>query len=252
MSAVAECYATPSTPFGETGPFYDSGGHRGQDYRRAAGQTVVAYEPGTVLYVGRTAGLGAVVGVANDAGGFAGWAHLANIPVGLGHRVNAGDVIGYVASAAQQPGQLWSGPHIHTTRSNVSALNAALGVRPLVDPDPYISAAKSRPAGTPGKPIDTDEDNMSKTQYFQASDNGGLSVSVGKGDWWCRESASAPLRRLTQPQVESAFAAEGIASGPFNFPNVFTRSGEWFIQAFKDDAEAERYSVDLTHPYLQK
>lgn len=143
MSLVSECYRTLTTPFGAKGPYYDPViGHRGADYRRLARQSVIAYESGVVEVVSSSGGLGRVLGMKLDKGGFAGWAHLYYIRVKVGQRVKAGDVLAYVAGYGDAPGSLWDGAHIHTTLSTVSSWAAAFGITPgLIDPAPRIRAA---------------------------------------------------------------------------------------------------------------
>lgn len=143
-----DAYRTVTTVFGAGGQFYDGAGHRGTDYARGAGQTVPAYEPGVIGYVAlSTAGLGGVVGMKLDAGGYAGWAHLDPVLVSVGQRVKAGDTVGCAAGPGQRHGSLWDGAHIHTTLSPDSSANAALGIRPLLDPAPRIAAALTGTAG---------------------------------------------------------------------------------------------------------
>lgn len=156
--SVADCYARLTTPFAALGPFYDYLGHRGADFDRDARQTVLAYEAGVVEYIGMSGGLGRVLGIRLDGGGFAGWAHLYDIRVGIGERVERGTVLALVAGAGDRPGTLWAGSHIHTTLGYQSALNAALGVRPLADPAPRIRDAIAAPAsGIPTTPIQEDD-----------------------------------------------------------------------------------------------
>lgn len=166
MSAIAECYARVTNPFGTLGRFYDSLGHRGTDYGRAARQTVVAYEAGTVGYVGSSTGLGRVLGVKLDAGGYAGWAHLYDIRVRVGDQVRPGTILALVAGTNDSPGTLWSGAHIHTTLSSESSYAAALGIRPLADPAPRIARAvaasltPTAPATGGGTKTPIEEDDM--------------------------------------------------------------------------------------------
>jgi hypothetical protein len=155
MSAVAECYSRPGTPFGAKGPFYHAEiGHRGMDYYRGARQLIYAYEPGTVRLVSSSAGLGGVMAIQLDQGLYAGWAHLFAMRLEVGDRVRFGTPIAEVAGWGDRPGDLWSGPHIHTTLSG-SAWGAAFGGLPLYDPEPRIAAAiaASAPAGGIGSPI---------------------------------------------------------------------------------------------------
>lgn len=131
-----EQYATVRTPFGEPGPYYDALGHRGTDYPCGAGEPVYAYSNFVVEYVGSSGGLGGVMGL-RIPNGYAGWAHI--VPaLSEGASGGPGTIIGYAAGSGDDHGTAWTGPHIHTTFSPVSAQNAALGVRPLQDPAPII------------------------------------------------------------------------------------------------------------------
>lgn len=145
MSALSDCYARPSTPFGQLGPFYDALGHRGKDYDRGARQTILAYDEMIIESTPAwSSGLGWTVGLRRlNIGGFAGFAHVYNLQGGIGTRIPKGGVIGYVAGWGDRPGSLWDGPHIHTTESQVSAYYAAVGIRPLADPGPAIARASA-------------------------------------------------------------------------------------------------------------
>ena len=138
--SVHECYATITSPFGATGEMWGSG-HGGTDYARNAGEPVYAYESGTIGYTGTSGWGGGLVGMALDGGDYAGWAHLDPIWVTPGQHVEQGTIIGLVAGYGQNHGTQWTGPHIHTTRSRLSAKAAATGARPLIDPAPGIAAA---------------------------------------------------------------------------------------------------------------
>lgn len=138
--SVAECYATITSPFGATGEMWGNG-HGGTDYARAAGEPVYVYAVGTIRYTGNSGWGGGLVGMDLDAGDHAGWAHLDPIWVAPGQRVKPGDILGLVAGHGQNHGTQWTGPHIHTTRSTRSAVAAATGARPLIDPAPGIAVA---------------------------------------------------------------------------------------------------------------
>jgi hypothetical protein len=86
-------------------------------------------------------------------------------------------------------------------------------------------------------------------QLFQATDNGGLSVNVGAGDWWCRATPSAPLERITNGQAADALTAAGLEAAPFAASNVHGKPGGWFIAAFAEDAVVHGYNVGA-HPFL--
>lgn len=135
-------YSTVTTPYGEPGEYYDSLGHRGADYPAAAGDPIYAYSNFVVEYVGSSGGLGGVIGL-RIPNGYAGWAHI--IPaLKVGDSGGPGTIIGYACGAGDNHGTAWTGPHIHTTFSPVSAGNAATGVRPLQDPAPLIDSYRGQ------------------------------------------------------------------------------------------------------------
>ncbi|WP_419817023.1 M23 family metallopeptidase [Glaciibacter flavus] len=141
-----DMYARVSVPFGELGPFYDALGHKGADYPRGEHEPVYAYSHGTVEVVGHSGGLGGVVAI-EDSKGYAAWAHLVSVAVSVGDDVEPGTVLGYAAGRRDDHGSLWDGSHSHTTRSAVSASDAAYGIRPLLDPAPIIAAFLIATAG---------------------------------------------------------------------------------------------------------
>ena len=133
-------YARVSSPFGASGEMWQTG-HGGADYAADAGDPVMVYAPGVIRYTGSSGWGGGLVGMDLDSGEFAGWAHIDPIWGVPGQRVKPGDIIGLVAGFDGNHGYQWTGPHIHTTRSRLSAKAAATGVRPLIDPAPGIAAA---------------------------------------------------------------------------------------------------------------
>jgi hypothetical protein len=137
MSALAECYATVSTPFAVRGPFYGPQGHRGADYRRGARQTILAYEHGVVVDVSWSKYIGWTVTARLDDGRFAGWAHV-RLPVPAGRELHPGDRLADVAGAGDNPGTLWAGAHIHTT---IGPRIDAVYQGAVYDPAPRIAAA---------------------------------------------------------------------------------------------------------------
>lgn len=146
MSALADCYASLSNPFGVRGPLYGPQGHRGADYRRGAGQAVLAYERCTVVLVEWSRFIGWCVSARLADGRYAGWAHGRPPLVRVGQALNAGDRVFDVAGAADDPGVTWAGAHIHTTLGP-SAESIFAGT--VFDPAPRIAAALggSVPAG---------------------------------------------------------------------------------------------------------
>lgn len=138
--SLESVYARVSSPFGASGEMWQTG-HGGADYAADAGDPVMAYEPGVIRYTASSGWGGGLVGMDLDSGEFAGWAHIDPIWVAPGQRVKPGDIIGLVAGFNGNHGYQWTGPHIHTTRSRLSAKAAATGARPLIDPAPGIAAA---------------------------------------------------------------------------------------------------------------
>lgn len=186
MSALQDCYAEPTTPFGAGGAFYDGSGHRGTDYARAAGEPIIAYDDMIVEYVGKTAGLGYVIGLRRlTLGGFAGFAHAVDL-MPLGARVKKGARLADVAGWGDMHGTLWTGPHIHTTESAASAQSAALGIRPLTDPAPTIAAAigGSSTAAGPGPATPIPKENLMRDRFIYRTDDTGKPVdwSIVGGD----------------------------------------------------------------------
>lgn len=218
--SLAQCYGTLSTPFGELGPFYDSLGHRGADYRRAAGQPILAYDDMEVEYVGRSAGLGGVIGLRRlGLGGFAGFAHVVGAAK-AGTVIELGEPLAWVAGWDDDHGSLWSGPHIHTTDSASSAYNAAIGVRPLRDPAPLIARAiSSSPASL--APVALNHDLLEEEEmepFIITLNDAGVKYlyrpatrskrSISKEEWSVMKkgnSAGVPLRvvKVTQAELDA-------------------------------------------------
>lgn len=159
MSALQECYSRPGNPFGLLGPFYDALGHRGKDFYRPGRAPIIAYDDMEIISTPAwSGGLGWTVGLRRlNLGGFAGFAHIYGLMGSPGLVIPKGEPLAYVATWGDDPGDLWDGPHIHTTESWVSAYAAAVGVRPLTDPGPAIAAAiGSAPAAADTTPIGAD------------------------------------------------------------------------------------------------
>src|SRR6478735_962844 len=136
MTPLQECYSQVTTAFGAGGSMY-TGGHRGADYRRSADQWIYAYDDFLVQSIDSGDGLGFSVGVwRKKHSGFAGFAHIKNLQAYPGSWVLKGEKLAQVAGWNDYHGDLWTGPHIHTTAGSVSAYNCSVGIRPLVDPVP--------------------------------------------------------------------------------------------------------------------
>ncbi len=162
-----DAYSNPGTAFGVIDAAHPSPGHRGADYVVDTHELVPAYERIEITAVPPVPhpALGYTVTGRNADGTYSGWAHLL-----VGSRPNVGDIlepggqIGLVAGRADVHGIAWTGPHIHTTRSDSSA--AAAGYGPLYDPAPFIAAAiGSEPTGggqtpAPFPPDKLQEDTM--------------------------------------------------------------------------------------------
>jgi len=138
---VAECYAVMVEKFGSM--INRPSAHRGADYRRAAGKTIVAYETCTVVnsdFYSKILGYSLVAKRHRD-GKYIGWAHLVKgTRPGNGTVLNPGNSCGIVAGYGDDHGSAWSGPHIHTTEGSTenhiySGQNT--------DPAPDIAAAVS-------------------------------------------------------------------------------------------------------------
>lgn len=210
-------YSNLLTPFGELGEFYDQYGHRGADYAAPKGALVPAYGDGVIEYVGHSRELGGIVGMRLDGGGFAGWAHLDPIIVRGGDRVTAGSGIGYSAGYGDNHGTLWDGAHCHTTFSLVSSLAAAVGARPLQDPNPIIQAYIHSTQSTDG------DNEMAKRQAFYELKGGTYNVIVG-------ETSSGWFMEYTSNSSDyNAIIADRFETG-----TMIEDKGGTMIRAFKN------------------
>ena len=143
---VVECYATMVDAFGNTAGRPSA--HRGADYRRKAGQTIVAYETCTVVdsdLYSKILGYSLVAKRHRD-GKYIGWAHIRKgTRPSNGTVLNPGSSAGLVAGFGDDHGSAWSGPHIHTTEGT-TANHIYSGQNS--DPVPDISAARNGVAAT--------------------------------------------------------------------------------------------------------
>lgn len=177
VERVRECYKTMTTAFGAGGSFYDGTGHRGADYRSYDGEPIIAYDRMRIESIDYGSGLGQSVGLRRlGLGGFAGYAHVKGIVGGVGTIIEYGDTIAYTAGWGDTHGSLWTGPHIHTTQGFVSAFNCSVGIRPLSDPVPAISAAKAGTAGGGSTPL---EDDMNADQDARLRNIEAILVGTG-------------------------------------------------------------------------
>lgn len=145
---VVECYASMVDAFGST--VGRPSPHRGADYRRSAGQKIVAYETCTVVdsdLYSKYLGYSLVARRARD-GKYIGWAHILKGTRPLnGVVLQPGDSVGIVAGFSDDHGSSWSGPHIHTTEG---ATADHIYVGQNSDPAPDIAAARSGTASSGG------------------------------------------------------------------------------------------------------
>lgn len=150
-AAVAECYATLVEGFNTLR--VNGTRHRGADYRRAAGQPVVAYEKCIVVnsdFYSEVLGYCLVAKRVRD-GRMIGWAHLRKgTRPANGTVLEPGDRVGLVAGWGENPGSAWFGPHIHTTEDD-GADWTHIYQGQNSDPVPDITAAvKGTTPGTGG------------------------------------------------------------------------------------------------------
>ena len=84
--------------------------HLGTDFGASSGTRVKATGTGTVVFAGRDGGYGNLIRIKHPGGYETRYAHLRNFArsVGVGTKVEQGDVIGYVGSTG-----LATGPHLH-------------------------------------------------------------------------------------------------------------------------------------------
>jgi murein DD-endopeptidase MepM/ murein hydrolase activator NlpD len=84
--------------------------HKGVDYSAPVGTRVRATADGQIKFMGQQGGYGNVVVLRHHSGYSTLYGHLSGFPkgVGVGQRVNQGDVIGYVGMTG-----LATGPHLH-------------------------------------------------------------------------------------------------------------------------------------------
>lgn len=115
--------ASMTSNFGSrTDPFLGSAAfHAGIDFRSPSGRPVEATAPGRVVSAGRNGGYGNMVEIDHGKGLTTRYAHLSEIDVAVGDKVQRGGVIGKVGSTGRS-----TGPHLHyETRVNGAAINPA-------------------------------------------------------------------------------------------------------------------------------
>ncbi|MFK0229966.1 peptidoglycan DD-metalloendopeptidase family protein [Streptomyces sp. NPDC090303] len=97
-----------SQSFGNSAAGYTLGYHTGTDFAAPAGTPVSAVTAGSVVGSDPSPAYGTNVQIRHDDGTYTLYAHLSGRTVGVGDRVAAGDLIGYVGSTGTS-----SGPHLH-------------------------------------------------------------------------------------------------------------------------------------------
>lgn len=223
-----------STPGGSASSF-----HRGIDAPLALGAPIYASEDGVVQFARLNGTAGNHVQLAHPYSKVTEYMHQRAIEVAVGQAIRKGQTIGHVGMTGAT-----TGPHLHWGTLDLGSYRNPRDF--MTDYGDGKIIGVSSPASGSISPIT--EDHEMATQYIQASDNDALSAGVGSGDWWCRQPGQ-PLMRITNGQATDAFIADGIGSGPFNFPNVRQRPGKWFLGAFEEDRVVHGYSVGA-HPWL--
>ncbi len=160
---------------GQVNPYTISGYHRGQDIRQmdpsesySIVSDVLSLSSGVVshTYNSTSTGREIVVDTGRKLGRYEIHCHNAPGGVAKGTRVEAGAWLARNATAAQQPGTAWSGPHDHFVISDYP--DAAHANRPVYDPRDFIrtalvtASAAGAAAGGAARPFtpESEEDDM--------------------------------------------------------------------------------------------
>ncbi len=160
---------------GQVNPYTISGYHRGQDIRQmdpsesySIVSDVLSLSSGVVshTYNATSTGREIVVDTGRKLGRYEIHCHNAPGGVAKGTRVEAGAWLARNATAAQQPGTAWSGPHDHFVISDYP--DAAHANRPVYDPRDFIrtalvtASAAGAAAGGAARPFtpESEEDDM--------------------------------------------------------------------------------------------
>ncbi len=102
--------------------------HSGMDFRSSVGAPVRATGKGTVIHAGWNGGYGRMVEIDHGGGWTTRFAHMSDISVAVGQRVDAGDLLGSSGNSGRS-----TGPHLHyEVRKNGEAVN----------PLPFVKAGK--------------------------------------------------------------------------------------------------------------
>ncbi len=168
---------------GQVNPYTISGYHRGQDIRQmdpsesySIVSDVLSLSSGVVshTYNSTSTGREIVVDTGRKLGRYEIHCHNAPGGVAKGTRVEAGAWLARNATAAQQPGTAWSGPHDHFVISDYP--DAAHANRPVYDPRDFIrtalvtASAAGAASGGAARPFtpESEEDDMYDTDAQKA------------------------------------------------------------------------------------
>lgn len=179
MTSIAEAY-DPETRWGRAFGVVDRKNysppdykHRGQDIRKlgpggaySVVTDVVSLSAGRVShqYTARATGREIVVDTGRKRGRYEIHCHNAYFP-DVGLEVEPGQAMSVNATARQQPGTGWGGPHDHLVISDYPDA-AHTPSRPVYDPRDFIRAALASAAGGSAKPL-PEEDDMTPDQARQ-------------------------------------------------------------------------------------
>jgi murein DD-endopeptidase MepM/ murein hydrolase activator NlpD len=97
-----------SARFGQAGPYWSSGRHTGIDFAAPIGTTIMAVESGKVVSAGPAGAYGNMIEIAHGDGTRSLYAHLSDIDVKVGQKVQRGEHIGNLGNTGNS-----TGPHLH-------------------------------------------------------------------------------------------------------------------------------------------
>ena len=97
-----------SARFGQSGSMWSSGKHTGLDFAAPQGRDIVAADSGKVVEAGSAGAYGNMVVIAHGDGTRTRYAHMSNITVSKGQKVDRGQRIGDLGNTGNS-----SGPHLH-------------------------------------------------------------------------------------------------------------------------------------------
>lgn len=125
---VAGAALTPTATFGEQGPYWGAGGHRGLDIAASMGDAVTAIGEGVVTAVKNEGSWGNIVEIMLKNGIRVLYAHLQDQLVKVGDKVSQGDWLGTVGMTGTT-----TGPHLHIETS-INTDPLLTGIDGLIDP----------------------------------------------------------------------------------------------------------------------